>query len=211
MSDSYWLWVCTLSVKTCEILPTCGRKAYQHRVGHNEVVSHFSEIAWIKVITPYFILLFNACVAVGSCIESKTIPAHPHEQGIQTLELKPELSKGEQRWAWRHNCRHPTRSMPSSILLYSNPLSVVVLAVLSQTGLSSECQCGWINEVCHNQLFDNTVQLQNWFKTSYLVNPMLWSYNTGCLSLKISAWSARKAKTTWNLWRKNIGYLFYVI
>lgn len=80
-----------------KVLPTCGGRAYQHRVGQNEVVSHFSETACTKIITPYFILLFSACVAVSSCIESKTIPTHPHGQVIQTLELKLELSKGEQR------------------------------------------------------------------------------------------------------------------
>lgn len=55
--------------------------------------------------------------------------------------------------------------MLSSSLPSSNQLSVVVLAVLSHKGLLSESQCGWINEVCHNQLFDNIVQLQDRFKT----------------------------------------------
>lgn len=63
--------------------------------------------------------------------------------------------------------------MLSSSLPSSNPLSVVVLVVLSHKGLLSESQCGWINEVCHNQLFDNIVQLQDRFKTSHPVNPML--------------------------------------
>lgn len=93
----------------------------------------------------------------------------PHQWGIETLELKPELNKGVQGCTWRHNCRHPARSMPSSSLRSATPLPAVVVAVLSHEGSLSEHQHGWINEVCHNQLLDNAVRLQNRFKISHPV------------------------------------------
>jgi len=63
--------------------------------------------------------------------------------------------------------------MFSSSLRPPTSLPEDVLVVFSHQGSLSECQWGWIYEVCHNQPFDNAVRLQNRFKTSHPVNLML--------------------------------------
>lgn len=116
-----------------------------------------------------------------------------------------------QRHAWRRNFRHPIRKFRptfSSSLRPPTSLPEAVLVVLSHQGSLSECQRGWIYEVCRNQSFDKAVRLQNRFKISHPVNLMLWSYKTGHISPENLCMICQENSDYVSMWRKKYSGCF---